>query len=70
MDRVLDTIMRRRLILFGAALVWLLFVASFLMPVTKDGMFGWQAFWFYLADVLDARNYWREIQRNPWAILV
>lgn len=71
MDRVFDTIMQRRLILFGAVLVWLLFVASFLMPVTKGiDMAGWAAFWHYVTEMWDLPDYWRKIQREPLAILV
>ncbi|HWN97134.1 MAG TPA: hypothetical protein VNT99_19040 [Methylomirabilota bacterium] len=63
--------MQRRLILFGAVLVWLLFAASFLMPVIKgDDMAGWQAFWMYVTEIWDVPNYWRQIQREPSAILV
>jgi hypothetical protein len=71
MDRVFDTIMQRRLILFGAVLVWLLFVASFLMPVTKGiDMVGWAAFWHYVTEIWDLPGYWRQIQREPCAILI
>ena len=71
MDRAFDTIMQRRLILFGAVLVWLLFVASFLMPVTKGiDMAGLQAFWHYVTEIWDLPDYWRKIQREPLAILV
>lgn len=55
--------MQRRLILVGAILVWLLFVASFLMPVMKgaDGLIGWQAFSHYVTEVWDWPDYWRQI---------
>ena len=70
MDCVFDTIMQRRLILFGAVLVWLLFVASFLMPVTTEmDLVGWQAFWIYVAEMWDVPEYWSQIQREPSAIL-
>jgi hypothetical protein len=70
MDRVFDTIMQRRLILFGAVLVWLLFVASFLMPVAKSiDVTGGAAFWHYVTEIWDFPDYWREIQREPVAIL-
>ena len=62
--------MQRRFILFGAVLVWLLFVASFLMPVTKgiDGI-GLQVFWYYVTEIFDVPGYWRKIQQQPSAIL-
>ena len=71
MERVFDTVMQRRLILFGAVLVWLLFLASFLMPVMKgaDDLIGWQAFWYYVEETWDWPDYWRQIQRDPSAIL-
>lgn len=71
MHRVFHTVMQRRLILSGAVLVWLLFVASFLMPVAKGmDLAGWQAFWFYVAEMWDTANYWRQIQQNPLAIFI
>ena len=71
MDRIFASISNRRFILFGALLVWLLFVASFFMPVTKDGsMVGWQAFWFYVAEMWDIPNYWRQVASEPIAALV
>ena len=71
MDRVFDTIMQRRPILFGAVLVWLLFVASFLMPVMRDkSMIGWEAFWYYVEETWDLPDYWRQVQREPLAILI
>ena len=61
----------RRFILFGAFLVWLLFAASFLMPVTKGiDMAGWAAFWHYVTEIWDLPDYWRLIQREPWALLI
>lgn len=49
MDRAFDIPMQRRLILMGAVVVWLLFVASFLMPVLRDkSMIGWEAFWYWM----------------------
>ena len=70
MERVFDTVMQRRLILFGAVLVWLLFVASFLMPVTKGiDATGFAVFWHYVTEIWDVPDYWREIQRKPSAIL-
>jgi hypothetical protein len=51
-------------------LVWLLFVASFLMPVTKGiDVIGVAAFWHYAAEIWDVPNYWRKIQQEPLAIL-
>jgi len=72
MDRVFDTNMQRRLILFGAVLVWLLFVASFLMPVLGDAddITGWQAFWYYVAEMWPVPKYWRQIQQHPSALLI
>ena len=70
MDRAFETITQRRRILFGAVLVWLLFVASFLMPVTKGlDVMGVAAFWHYAAEVWDVPNYWRKIQQEPLAVL-
>src|SRR6185295_6756892 len=71
MDRVFDTIMHRRLILFGAVLVWLLFVASFLMPVAKAiDATGGVAFWHYLGEMWDVADYLRQVQREPRLVLV
>jgi len=71
MDRVFDTIMQRRFILFGTVFVWLLFVASFLMPVLEDkSMIGWQAFWYYVKEIWDLPDYWRQIQREPLVSLI
>jgi hypothetical protein len=71
MDRVFDTIMQRRLILFGAVLVWLLFVASFFMPVSENvDWLGWKAFLFYLSYMWDVPEYWQEITRNPYALFI
>ena len=70
MDRAFDTVMQRRLILFGAVMVWLLFVASFLMPVKGGELIGWQAFWFYVTEICDLPDYWSQIQRQPLAALV
>jgi hypothetical protein len=70
-DRVFDDIIQRQHILFGAVWVWLLFVASFLMPVMADkSMIGWEAFWYYAKEVGDLRDYWRQIQREPLASLI
>ena len=64
------TIMQRRFILLGAALVWLLFVASYLMPVTTGiDATGLAVFWHYMAEIWDFPDYWRTIQREPLAIL-
>src|ERR1051325_10263193 len=63
--------MQRRLILLGAILVWLLFAASFLMPVIKgDDMAGWQAFWYYVRKMRNLPNYWRQTQQAPMAIFI
>jgi hypothetical protein len=71
MDRVFDTIMQRRLILFGAVLVWLLFAASFVMPVTTGiDATGFAVFWHYVTEIWDLTDYWRKIQREPWALLI
>ena len=70
MDRVFHTITQRRLILPGAVLVWLLFVASFLMPVTTGiDATGFAVFWQYASEIWDLPDYWRQIQREPSAIL-
>ncbi len=62
---------KRRFILGGAAAVWLLFAASFLMPVMQDAnMLGWQAFWFYLSKTLDPVDFWRHVQTDPVDALV
>jgi len=60
--------LNRRLILGGALVVWLLFAASFLMPVT-GGMNGWEAFWMYVSEQLDVPAFWQEIQRKPLLVL-
>jgi len=71
MDHVSATNTNRRFILFGALLVWLLFVASFFMPVMKDGdMVGWQAFWFYVAEMWNIPGYWRQVAGLPMAAFV
>ena len=62
--------MQRRFLLVGAALVWLLFAASFLMPVAKAiDVNGATAFWHYLSEMLDVLDYWRQVQREPRLIL-
>jgi hypothetical protein len=71
MARAFYPIMQRRLILFGAVLVWLLFVASFLMPVAKAiDATGGAAFWHYMAEMWDVLEYWRQVQREPRLVLV
>lgn len=70
MDCVSASIANRRSILFGALLVWLLFLASFLMPVTTGGMVGWQAFGIYVGEMWDFRDYWRHVADEPLAALV
>lgn len=71
MHHVFHIILKRRFILFGALLVWLLFVASFFMPVTKDvSMVGWQAFGVYVGVMWDLPEYWRQIAREPMAVLI
>jgi hypothetical protein len=65
-----DVISNRCVILAGALLVWLLFVASFLMPVAENiDWVGWQAFLFYLSSTWDLPEYWQEITRHPTALL-
>ena len=66
-----DVISNRRFILFGALLVWLLFAASFFMPVHNSvEMLGWEAFFFYFASMLDLPDYWQEITRKPMVLLI
>ena len=70
MARVPGIFLNRRLILGSAWAVWLLFAASFLMPVARDmSMLGWQAFWFYLSEQSKVLNFWQEIQNEPLNIL-
>ena len=69
MTPVSTTFIRRHSILVNAILVWLLFLASFLMPVVKsDSMVGWQAFLFYMEEMWNWQGYWREVQQNPMAL--
>ena len=71
MNRDSSNISNRRFILFGAFLVWLLFVASFFMPVAQNtDMVGWEAFLFYLSSMWDLPEYWQQITRNPIALLL
>ena len=66
-----DVISNRRFNLSGAVLVWLLFVASFFMPVTTNAdMVGWQAFFFYLSYMWDLPEYWEQITRAPASIFI
>jgi hypothetical protein len=70
MARVSDVSSNRRLLLGGAMAAWLLFAASFLMPVMRNmSMVGWEACWGYLSEQLDVPNFWREVQREPLTIL-
>lgn len=65
-----DAISNRRYILSGASLVWLLFVASFFMPVAQNiEWVGWQASLFYLSSIWDLPEYWQEITRKPISLL-
>lgn len=50
-------------------MVWLLFVASFVMPVTS-GMVGWEAYWFYLRETLQPVSFWQEVQSHPESALI
>lgn len=70
MAHVPGIVLNRRLILGSAWVAWLLFVASFLMPVARDmNMPGWRAFWFYLSEQLKVLNFLQEIQNEPLNIL-
>lgn len=63
--------MNRRFSLCAALLVWLLFVASFFMPVSENvDWVGWQAFVFYLAEMWELPEYWEKITRQPMALLI
>ena len=69
MARVSSIFPNRRFILGGAITVWLLFAASFLMPVTS-GLVGWEAFWFYLSKTLEPVEFWQHAQGEPLSALV
>lgn len=68
MTRTPGIFLNRRFILGSAAAVWLLFAASFFMPVT-GGMVGWEAFWMYVGEQLNVPSFWQEIQRQPLMVL-
>ena len=66
-----DVISNRRFILTSSLLVWLLFVASFFMPVAENiDWVGWQASLFYLAEMWEVPEYWQKIMRQPMALLI
>lgn len=61
---------RRQIILLSAVLIWLLFLASFLMPVVQSpSMVGWEAFWYTVRDLWDLPDYWQRVRREPILIL-
>ena len=69
MARASDVFLNRRFILGGAVAVWLLFAASFLMPVTRSmDLPGWEAFGMYVGEQLNVPEYWQKIQRNPLTV--
>jgi hypothetical protein len=70
-NRESSNISNHRFILCAALWVWLLFVASFFMPVTTGiDMVGWQAFGHYMSLMWDLPEYWQNITREPLVIFI
>jgi hypothetical protein len=66
MTRVPGSLLDRRFLLGGAVAVWVLFAASFFMPVVRSmDLPGWEAFGMYLGEQLNVPEYWRKIQQSP-----
>lgn len=42
------------------------------MPVLRDddSINGWQGFSYYMGEFWPVPKYWREVQRNPWALFI